>query len=238
MKEKMYYEGLEKKMLAIFLVLVILPLTVFAIVSLHYTKELGESIVDASRTAGIIAVNDAEVMSISAVNESKNALTNQTEFYLQRLVIKEADKNNLFFENIERESENIASYAKGVYRGYTYASCRARDCHSNLVMTSIPIKNETMNFFIENKPKNIQYLINYYLYHPYSTINKTEFSLIYDALKPPVKRSIDQSIIMAPFFKSVADKNSYVDWIYMGFSNGVTVLYPYDENPAVYDPRV
>ncbi|MFQ6073524.1 MAG: cache domain-containing protein, partial [Methanosarcinales archaeon] len=138
-EEKMYYEGLEKKMLAIFFVLLFIPLVIFVAISLHYTNEMGESIVKDSRETGAIAVCDARLIGSLSINESKDALMNQTEFYLQRLAIHKASENDLFFESIRKDTESLAQYARGVFSGM---DCRASKCHASVAPVRIKVLKE------------------------------------------------------------------------------------------------
>ncbi|MFQ6073322.1 MAG: PAS domain S-box protein, partial [Methanosarcinales archaeon] len=201
------------------------------IISFNYLNKMGDSIVRESREAGNIADSNAKLIANIAVNESKSVLLEQIEEQIQYLAIKEANEDNLFFESIKRESEYLAYSAMKVYADYNCSYSDQID-----VMTSVPITNESIkDLFIENANKD---LINFYLSNPYYTLNKSEFAQIYKMLKPEVLESINRAKCIAPFFKQVVDNNPYVDWIYIGLNNGVTVLYPYDENPASYDPRV
>ncbi|MFQ6062253.1 MAG: hypothetical protein ACE5J9_03650, partial [Methanosarcinales archaeon] len=166
-----YYEGLERKMVVTFLILLLIPFSVFAIISFNYLNKMGDSIVRESREAGNIADSNAKLIANIAVNESKSVLLEQIEEQIQYLAIKEANEDNLFFESIKRESEYLAYSAMKVYADYNCSYSDQID-----VMTSVPITNESIkDLFIENANKD---LINFYLSNPDKEINKSEFAQI------------------------------------------------------------
>ncbi|MFQ6061859.1 MAG: ATP-binding protein [Methanosarcinales archaeon] len=232
-KSSEYYKGIEKKILAIFFIFLVIPLVIFSIISLDYIEKMSNRIVSVSSEMGADAVNDSKHISNTAVNESKNALENQAELYLQYLASSKADSFNKFLVDIEQEVEIIADYAS-----YLFASNQVYTCYSDDVSVSVPIKNESINeLFINNIDTSTQNLINYFLLNPDEEINKTEFLLIKKVLTKSTKEKIDRVSCLEKIFKPMVDNEPYVDWAYIGLTNGVTVLYPYDENPSSYDPR-
>ncbi|MFQ6119926.1 MAG: cache domain-containing protein, partial [Methanosarcinales archaeon] len=232
-KSSEYYKGIEKKILAIFFIFLVIPMVIFSIISLDYIEKMSNRIVSLSSKMGADAVNDSRHISNTAVNESKNALENQAELYLQYLASSKADSFNKFLVDIEQEVEIIADYAS-----YLFASNQVYTCYSDDVSVSVPIKNESINeLFINNIDTTTQNLINYFLLNPDKEINKTEFLLIKKVLTKSTKEKIDRVSCLEKIFKPMVDNEPYVDWAYIGLTNGVTVLYPYDENPSSYDPR-
>ncbi|MFQ6120282.1 MAG: cache domain-containing protein, partial [Methanosarcinales archaeon] len=230
-----YYKGLEKKIIGIFLVFLVIPLAIFSIISLNNMKEISYNIVDDSKVMGASAVNDSREIGNIAINESKKALENQTVLYLQQLAISEAIQFNNFLVNIEENAEIIADYANDLF-----SSDSEDTCFSDRVMVSVPITKESLDELFISTDKidtSTLNLIKFYLDNPDETINKNEFFLIKKALKDPVQKVVNKAYCMDKMLKPIADNDHHISWAYMGFNNGVTVLYPYDENPASYDPR-
>ncbi|HID27710.1 MAG TPA: PAS domain S-box protein [Methanosarcinales archaeon] len=227
-----YYKGLEKKIIGIFLVFLVIPLAIFSIISLNNMKEISYNIVDDSKMMGASVVNDSIEICNIAINESKNALENQTELYLQQLAISEAIQFNNFLVNIEENAETIADYARDLF-----SSDSEGTCFSDRVMVSVPITKESLDeLFIstDRMDTSTLNLIKFYLDNPYY---ETKSFLIKKALKDPVQKVVNKAYCMDKMLKPIVDNDPHISWAYMGFNNGVTVLYPYDENPASYDPR-
>jgi len=66
-------------------------------------------------TAGYLGVNSVQSVGESAQQISAEALHTQAEEYLRQMTVGDAHRNNLILRRVQRDAENVAQYAAGIF---------------------------------------------------------------------------------------------------------------------------
>ncbi len=223
--------GIERTVFVMFVIALVVPLALFSIASLDYIKNLKELIGEDSQDMRAIAVRGSLELGSTAVNESIASLRENSEFYIHALALREAEKDDLFFQELARQAEVAAAYASQVFSQDT--RCPPRE-----VMVGIPITNQSLEeLFTGWIPPRTRSLIQRKIENPEEKITRQEFELLRPYLRQDVKKTLDQGSCLENILKPLVDKNPSISWAYLGLSNGGVILYPYSEDPASYDPR-
>ncbi|HID26511.1 MAG TPA: HAMP domain-containing protein [Methanosarcinales archaeon] len=200
----MYFRiSLSKKLLVVFLILSLTPLTLVGYVTVDNMMNMRES-----------SVNSAEEIGELSINASMNALENQAKDNLEKIVVEKAEINNLMLKKIESDAMYAAKYLEYLFdTDYFYKNIHNlsdyeyRNIHGN-------------DYYMRKEP------INYY---DKSNIILTKTQI----LSPEINQTIKVSEFADSVYKMIKENNPDISWIYATFESGVTRQYPWIEPQVI-----
>ncbi|MFQ6056053.1 MAG: cache domain-containing protein, partial [Methanosarcinales archaeon] len=200
----MYFRiSLSKKLLVVFLILSLTPLTLVGYVTVDNMMNMRES-----------SVNSAEEIGELSINASMNALENQAKDNLEKIVVEKAEINNLMLKKIESDAMYAAKYLEYLFdTDYFY-----KNIHN---LSDYEYRNILGNdYYMRKEP------INYYDKSNIILI-KTQ------VLSPEINQTIKVSEFADSVYKMIKENNPDISWIYATFESGVTRQYPWIEPQVI-----
>ncbi len=210
--------GLKKKVIALLVVLLVVPLSLL----------------------GALTSNRMRTLGAQSVDDGAAALRAEAETNLETIVGKKALLIEERFEQYEAEIEGLATIAESIWSEPDRYRARRSYYHNPSAISEMVPGLQHADRYGEI---DISLAVSMFKIAPEAFINETAYraqpepAFNFSLVRPSVATAVNTSVHLEYPFISTYDANDEYGWLYMGTAEGVMRMYPWNTMETNYDPR-